>query len=90
MSQVAPETAGSGIPHLKAVLYRLRSMRWQRIVPVKFLAGVFAVGAAVTERLKESPREPQTMRLGGAGVGMAAYFAAIVSAPLRASCLLWR
>ncbi len=43
VSQVAPEAAGSGIPHLKAVVYRLRSMRWQRILPVKFVGGVLAI-----------------------------------------------
>ena len=48
VSQVAPETAGSGIPHLKAVLYRLRSMRRQRIVPVKFFAGMLAIGGELT------------------------------------------
>jgi len=93
VSQVAPETAGSGIPHLKAVLYRLRSMRWQRIVPVKFLAGMLAigggltlgregptvqmggaVGAAVAELLKISPRERQTLIAAGAGAGLAAAF----------------
>jgi chloride channel protein, CIC family len=93
VSQVAPETAGSGIPHLKAVLYRLRSMRWQRIVPVKFFAGMLAigsgltlgregptvqmggaVGAAVAEWLKISPRERQTLIAAGAGAGLAAAF----------------
>ncbi len=62
VSQVAPETAGSGIPHLKAVLYRLRSMRWQRIVPVKFVAGVFAIGGGLT-----LGREGPTVQMGGAG-----------------------
>jgi H+/Cl- antiporter ClcA len=27
VARVAPDAAGSGIPHLKAVLYRLRSLR---------------------------------------------------------------
>src|SRR5262245_60990672 len=33
---LAPEAAGSGIPHLKAVLARLRSLRWHVVLPVKF------------------------------------------------------
>jgi chloride channel protein, CIC family len=93
VSKVAPETAGSGIPHLKAVLYRLRSLPWQRILPVKFGGGVLAigggltlgregptvqmggaVGAAVAEWLKVTPRERQTLIAAGAGAGLAAAF----------------
>src|SRR5260370_15402365 len=39
----APEASGSGIPHIKAVLLHLRSLRWQRILPVKFVAGVIGI-----------------------------------------------
>src|SRR5690606_19388310 len=39
VQRFAPETSGSGIPHLKAVLHRLRTMRWNRVLPVKFVAG---------------------------------------------------
>jgi chloride channel protein, CIC family len=91
--RVAPETAGSGIPHLKAVLHRLRSMRWRRILPIKFFGGVGAiggglalgregptvqmggaVGAAVAEWLRVTPRERQTLIAAGAGAGLAAAF----------------
>jgi len=34
----APETAGSGIPHLTSVVLGEREMNWKRILPVKFLA----------------------------------------------------
>jgi CIC family chloride channel protein len=93
VNDLAPEAAGSGIPHLKAVLYRLRSLRWRRILPVKFLGGVCAiggglalgregptvqmggaVGAAVAEWLKVTPRERQTLIAAGAGAGLAAAF----------------
>jgi chloride channel protein, CIC family len=93
VTRVAPEAAGSGIPHLKAVLYRLRSLRWRRIIPVKFFGGAFAigggltlgregptvqmggaVGAAVAEWLKVTPRERQTLIAAGAGAGLAAAF----------------
>src|SRR5689334_11877118 len=30
----APEASGSGIPHLKATLHRLRELRWWRVLPV--------------------------------------------------------
>ena len=39
---IAPETAGSGIPHLKAVLHHLRPLRWARVLLVKFAGGVAA------------------------------------------------
>jgi CIC family chloride channel protein len=93
VNSLAPETAGSGIPHLKAILYRLRSLRWRRILPVKFFGGAFAigsglalgqegptvqmggaVGAAVAEWLKVTPRERQTLIAAGAGAGLAAAF----------------
>jgi hypothetical protein len=45
VNSLAPETAGSGIPHLKAALHRLRSPRWRRILPVKFFGGVCAIGS---------------------------------------------
>jgi CIC family chloride channel protein len=91
--RVAPEAAGSGIPHVKAVLYWFRSMRWQAILLVKFIGGVVgigsglalgregptvqigsAVGAAVAQGLRVSPRERQTLIAAGAGAGLAAAF----------------
>ena len=61
VNSLAPETAGSGIPHLKAVLYRLRSLRWRRILPVKFFGGVFAIGSGLA-----LGREGPTVQMGGA------------------------
>jgi CIC family chloride channel protein len=91
--RVAPEAAGSGIPHVKAVLYWFRSMRWQAILLVKFVGGAVgigsglalgregptvqlgsALGAAVSHRLRVSPRERQTLIAAGAGAGLAAAF----------------
>src|SRR4051794_41778360 len=43
----APETAGSGIPHLKAVLHRLRGMNWRRVLWVKFASGTLGIGAGL-------------------------------------------
>jgi CIC family chloride channel protein len=57
----APEAAGSGIPHLKAVLHRLRGMLWQRILAVKFLGGVAGIGAGMA-----LGREGPTVQMGGA------------------------
>lgn len=59
--RLAPEAAGSGIPHLKAVLHRLRGMHWQRILPVKFVGGVVGIGAGLA-----LGREGPTVQMGGA------------------------
>jgi CIC family chloride channel protein len=83
---IAPEAAGSGIPHLKAVLARLRSLRWQTVLPVKFVGGALGIGsglalgregptvqmggtlgAAVSQWLKVTPRERQTLIAAGGG-----------------------
>lgn len=59
--KAAPEAGGSGIPHLKAVLHRLRGMLWQRILPVKFVGGVLGIGAGLA-----LGREGPTVQMGGA------------------------
>jgi chloride channel protein, CIC family len=58
---IAPEASGSGIPHVKAVVLGLRSMRWQRILPVKFIGGALAIGAGLG-----LGREGPTVQMGGA------------------------
>lgn len=57
----APEAAGSGIPHLKAVLHGETQMRWKRLLPVKFLAGVLGIGGGLA-----LGREGPTVQMGGA------------------------
>ena len=57
----APEASGSGIPHLKAVLHRLRPLRWKRVLPVKFAGGFLAIGGGLT-----LGREGPTVQMGGA------------------------
>ncbi|HSB90606.1 MAG TPA: H(+)/Cl(-) exchange transporter ClcA [Anaerolineales bacterium] len=57
----APETAGSGVPHLKAVLHRFRTLTWKRVLPVKFLAGASAIGGGLA-----LGREGPTVQMGGA------------------------
>ena len=56
----APETAGSGIPHLKAVLHRLRELRWRRVLLVKFASGTLGIGAGLA-----LGREGPTVQMGG-------------------------
>ena len=59
--QYAPEASGSGIPHLKATLHRLRELRWWRVLPVKLVGGVLALGSGMA-----LGREGPTVQMGGA------------------------
>lgn len=43
----SPEASGSGIPHLESVLHRYRDMDWRRILPVKFIGGLLALGSGM-------------------------------------------
>lgn len=57
----APEASGSGIPHLKATFHRLRELRWWRVLPVKLVGGVLALGSGMA-----LGREGPTVQMGGA------------------------
>ncbi len=57
----APETSGSGIPHIKAVLHRLRDIKSLRILVVKMIGGVCAIGSGMA-----LGREGPTVQMGGA------------------------
>jgi chloride channel protein, CIC family len=55
----APEAAGSGIPHLKLVLQGDFRVRWWRVLPVKFVSGLFAIAAGLA-----LGREGPTIQMG--------------------------
>ena len=57
----APEAAGSGIPHLKAVLLRLQPLRAGRLLVVKLVGSVLAIGSGMA-----LGREGPTVQMGGA------------------------
>lgn len=63
----APETSGSGIPHFKAVLHKLRELRPVRILIVKFFGGLLALGSGMA-----IGREGPTVQMGGAASDLVA------------------
>ncbi len=57
----APETSGSGIPHVEAVLHRFRKLDWKRVLPIKFVGGVLSIGSGMA-----LGREGPTVQMGSA------------------------
>jgi len=45
--QLAPEAEGSGIPHIEGALVDEHDIRWHRILPVKFIAGILTIGSGM-------------------------------------------
>jgi len=66
VQRFAPDAAGSGIPHVEAVLHHLRDMPWKKILPVKFVGGVLGIGGAGLALGREGP----TIQMGSAVGGM--------------------
>ena len=69
VKKFAPEAGGSGVPHLKGVLLGINTLRPLRIIAVKFVGGLFALGSGLVVG-----REGPTLQMGGALGGLAARF----------------
>jgi len=93
----APEAAGSGIHEIEGALDEVRTLRWKRILPIKFIASIFSlgsgfllgregptiqIGANIGKMVKDIVKEPDSENNPLVSAGAAAGLAGAFNAPL--------
>lgn len=61
VKKIAPEASGSGIQQVEIILKEQKAIRWQRVLPVKFVGGLLAIGSGMV-----LGREGPTIHMGSA------------------------
>ena len=58
--KIAPDASGSGVQEIEGVLLHQRSLDWRRLLPIKFIGGIFAISAKMVVG-----REGPMIQMGG-------------------------